>query len=405
MSGRPQRDGTKARAPRKTKLTTFYIKTAPKGLTWDTEQKGLALMVEPTGHKTFKVVYSFHGRARWYHLNAVNAIALSDARKMAGEIMIRVMRGEDPQAERRAQRSAGTFAELARRYVDEHAKKHNKSWKQAADLVQRLLVPRWAKLQSAGISRDDVKRMMHAVTASSPTTANQTLAAASAIFSWAVKEGIDGVKVNPCSKVDRNKTHSRERVLSDSELPAFWSAFDPPLRAILLTGQRPGEVVQMRWEHIKDGWWELSGRPIVKDGKTVWSGTKNGKDHRVWLPAPMQALLKELDQDTEYVFTGQRGKLDQAMRDICTDLKIGDRVKPHDLRRTHGTKITALGFGRDAMNRVQNHKEGGIASVYDRHGYADENKRIMEAVASHIVALATGTTDDKVVPMRKPKRQ
>ena len=29
------------------------------------------------------------------------------------------------------------------------------------------------------------------------------------------------------------------------------------------------------------------------------------------------------------------------------------------------------------MNRIQNHREGGIASVYDRHGYADENKRIM----------------------------
>ena len=34
------------------------------------------------------------------------------------------------------------------------------------------------------------------------------------------------------------------------------------------------------------------------------------------------------------------------------------------------------------MNRIQNHKEGGIASVYDRHEYADENKRVMEAVAA-----------------------
>ena len=51
-------------------------------------------------------------------------------------------------------------------------------------------------------------------------------------------------------------------------------------------------------------------------------------------------------------------------------------------RRTHGTMITKLSFGRDAMNRIQNHREGGIASVYDRHGYAEENQRIMEAVAT-----------------------
>ena len=43
------------------------------------------------------------------------------------------------------------------------------------------------------------------------------------------------------------------------------------------------------------------------------------------------------------------------------------------------------------MNRVQNHAEGGIASVYDRHQYADENKRIMETVATRLIALAEGT--------------
>ena len=49
------------------------------------------------------------------------------------------------------------------------------------------------------------------------------------------------------------------------------------------------------------------------------------------------------------------------------------------------------------MNRVQNHKEGGIGSVYDRHGYADENKRVMEAVAAKLMALAQGTPTDNVI--------
>jgi hypothetical protein len=59
--------------------------------------------------------------------------------------------------------------------------------------------------------------------------------------------------------------------------------------------------------------------------------------------------------------------------------------------------VTALGFGRDAMNRIQNDKEGGIASVYDRHEYADENKRVMEAVAARIMALAEGRTEGAVL--------
>jgi hypothetical protein len=50
------------------------------------------------------------------------------------------------------------------------------------------------------------------------------------------------------------------------------------------------------------------------------------------------------------------------------------------------------------MNRVQNHKKGDIGSICDRHSYADENKRVMEAVAQRLVSLTEGgAADSKVV--------
>ena len=236
----------------------------------------------------------------------------------------------------------------------------------------------------------------------SPVLANQVLASASAIFSWAIREEL--LKDNPARLVDRHKTASRERVLSDSEIPKFWSAFDDAgllqgtaLKLILLTGQRPGEVSFMRREHIKDGWWTLPGAPV--EG---WPGTKNGETHRVWLPSAVQTLLAELDDTTTGPVFPRIGKLDEAMRAICAKLGVKEKVTPHDLRRTHGATIAALGFGRDAMNRVQNHKEGGIASVYDRHQYADENKRVMEAVAKRILLVATGETEtDNVAQFKR----
>ena len=57
------------------------------------------------------------------------------------------------------------------------------------------------------------------------------------------------------------------------------------------------------------------------------------------------------------------------------------------------------------MNRIQNHKEGGVTDTYDRHGYEDENKRVMEAVASHLMAIVTGKVDDNVVPITERKRR
>jgi integrase len=385
------------RPAHKRKLSELFVRKAkPRDsayLVWDTHQRGLALRVEPTGAKSWVTVYSRRGRARWLHLGKADAIALSDPRTLAAEAMLAVAKGGDPAADKRAERGAGTFADLAAKYLEQHAKKHNKSWPQADALVRRHALPRWGKLQASSITRGDVKTMMARIEA--PIVANQTLAAVSAIFSWGVKEEI--VTANPCKLVQRNPVRSRERVLADSELPLFWKAFDDlepvrgaALKAILLLGQRPGEVAHMRREHIKDGWWEMPGEPAPT---LSWPGTKNSESHRVWIPAAAQAVIAELagKAATGFVFAGLRGGpitgLDEAMRTICRQVDA-DRATPHDLRRTFSTTVTSLGFGRDALNRVTNHKEGGIASVYDRHGYADENKRVMEAVAGRIMALA-----------------
>ena len=370
---------------------------------WDTKQHGLALRVQPSGSRSWYCVYSYHGRPRWLRLGDAGSIGLSDARTLAAETMLAVARGKDPAAEKRAERGAGTFADLAAQYLDQHAKRHNKSWRQGDKLIRRHALPRWGKLLAGTITRADVKAMMASIEA--PIVANQTLAAVSAIFSWALKEEI--LPANPCKLVERNATKSRERVLSDAEVPIMWSAFGDAglivasaLKLILLLGQRPGEVTHMRHEHIKNGWWEMPGDPVPSAG---WPGTKNGAAHRVWIPKPAVSLIAEVAEEgarAGFLLAGPRGApvrgLDHAMRTICRKLQI-ERATPHDLRRTHGTTVAALGFGRDAMNCVQNHKDGGIGSIYDRHSYAEENKRVMEAVARHLVSLAEGGAADSNV--------
>jgi integrase len=407
---RPRADGLPSLPPSKKRLTDQLIKNlnSDRGRTmvWDTKLSGLALAVYPTGKKVFKCVYPFAGRTRWYNIGRADHIDLDGARKFAAEVLLKVATGIDPQSERRAQRSAGTFEELAQQYVEQYARKENKAWAQSDGLVQRLLVPKWGKMKASAITRSDVKAAFSCI--KSASVANQTLAAASAIFSWAIREDVAGVTVNPCSKIKRNKETSRERILSEGEIPRFWAAFDDlglvigsALKTLLLLGQRPGEVCRMRREHIVDGWWEMPGEPVPELG---WPGPKNSATHRVWLPEAVIELISEIDPEakTGFVFASTRGKpieLTRAMFRISDELGA-EPVRPHDLRRTHGSTITGLGFGRDAMNRIQNHKEGGIASVYDRHQYAEENKKIMEAVASKILALVSGDEDKNVIDLQ-----
>ena len=96
-------------------------------LHWDELQRGLGLVVHPTGRRVFKLVYRYGGRPRWYHIGDAS-IGIAGARKLAARILYQVAEGRDPAGERQADRRAGTFGELADRYREEWSKRR-RSWR------------------------------------------------------------------------------------------------------------------------------------------------------------------------------------------------------------------------------------------------------------------------------------
>jgi integrase len=402
---RPRRDGSQPRQTVRRRLTDPYVTAVRhedrRTIVWDEKQRGLALITQakPSTTKSWAALYYVRGRPRWISFGRTSEIGLSDARKMAAAVMLQAAAGKDPATERKAQRSMGNFSELAERHLNERAMIKNRSWAATDRLVRAHLLPKWGRLPANAIGRSDVRSVLAGI--ASPGVANIVLSAASAIFSFGIEEEIGGVTVNPCTRVARHRMTSRERVLSDSEVPLFWAEFDrcgtegAALKTILLCGQRPGEVTGLRIEHIVDGWWQMPGEPVAE---LNWRGMKNKNDHRIWLSEPVQAILAPLAG--KQPFGG--GRLDGLMRQISKRLGLADNpVRPHDLRRSFSTKVAELGFGRDALNRVTGHREGGIASVYDRHGYGPENKQIMETVAAHIIGIVEGKGGANVIPIRR----
>jgi hypothetical protein len=52
-----------------TSLTVTQLRPAAKPyLIWDEKQSGLALQVQPSGYRAYKLIYRHHGRPRWYHI-------------------------------------------------------------------------------------------------------------------------------------------------------------------------------------------------------------------------------------------------------------------------------------------------------------------------------------------------
>jgi hypothetical protein len=71
------------------------------------------------------------------------------------------------------------------------------------------------------------------------------------------------------------------------------------------------------------------------------------------------------------------------------------------LRRTMGTTITGRGHGREALDRILNHRKKSVTDVYDRHDYALADQKIMEDVCGHIMRLVEGK--DNVIAAKFPK--
>jgi integrase len=385
--------------------------TGKRYVVWDrfgrSSVPGLCVIVEVKGKKTFYCVYSFCKRTRWLRIGPFPILSATEARIRAKKLLGEVADGRDPGAERSAKRGELTFERLQKKYVEEYAQRHNKSWRQGDYLIRAFVLDRLGKRKAADITIDDVSQLFYSIKA--PQTANQTKAAISAVYKFAVKRRI--VALNPCKGIDDHPTNARERILSAEDVPLFWAACDKvhpvkalALKVLLLCGQRPGEVCCMRREHIKNRWWRMPGLPV---DELKWPGTKNDRTHWVWLSQPVQELIGEGTEGL--VFANERGNpfggLHDAMREISKLCDFNPEVTPRDLRRTLASKITGCGHGRDAMDRILNHyKKGIVTNTYDRNPYAEEDRLIMEDVARAIMGLVEGRKDDNVVAIQPGQR-
>jgi integrase len=360
---------------------------------WDAGPRavpGFCVRVEGSGRKTFYFRYSMRGLF-WFRIGPV-AMGAAEARTEAKKLLGDVARGINPHRERMTRRVGLTFEQLQKRHVEEHAKKHNKSWKQGDYLIRAYAMRKLGRLKASEITRADVRQLFGSIT--SPTAANQVKAALSSVFSFGIQMEI--VANNPCRGIRDNPVRSRDRILAPEEIVQFWAACDEihpvkaaALKTILLVGARPGEVCNMRMEDIRGEWWEQPGEPAAG-----WPGTKNKRTHFVWLTSEVRELISRF-ADNGVAFPNERGKpfknLDEVMREISALCLFSPTVEPRDLRRTFGSMVAKLRFGRDSMDRLLNHfKQSSVTNTYDRNPYADENKLIWGRVGAEIIRIAEG---------------
>ena len=233
---------------------------------WDSKTPGLCLRISATGAATWTFRYRPRNGGGYQRvtLGAPPAVGLADAREHAARLRGEMAGGSDPQRDRMARRAAAanafTFDRLAQRYLDEYAKPRKASWRNDEIFLKR---PRqaWGKRDAATITRRDAIELLDEIKRTAPVSANRTHSVLVTLFNWAVEDQLlDATPVAGLKK--RAVESSKDRTLSDPEIRLLWRELETgngmiddvalALRALLLTGQRPGEVAEARRGELFD---------------------------------------------------------------------------------------------------------------------------------------------------------
>jgi REP element-mobilizing transposase RayT len=152
--------------------------------------------------------------------------------------------------------------------------------------------------------------------------------------------------------------------------------------------------------------------------ENVWTvpaeRAKNGIANRVPLSPLALDLLKQVKKgsgQSRFLFpsprsrgsTGEKpigpGSISHALRNNLGDLGL-EGVTPHDLRRTAVSLMTGMGISRLVAEKIINHKDRGVASIYDRHSYEAEKRHALEAWSACLEEIVEGKPEpDNIVEL------
>jgi len=391
---------------------------------WDESTPGFGIRVSPKGKKTWFVMYRIAGIRRRHKFGRYPEITLEAARKKARKVLSDVSDGKDPAQEKKDQEAllkkerldAKTFVQLSQLYVDEYAKLNKRSWQEDERIIKKLLIPEFGALNVKDITRSHVRSFLRDMAAKTRVQANRAHACLRKIFNWAIREEIVDMEGNPASGISSpgGKEKPKERNLNDEEIKAVWKEMETdstaPKRAlqlILLTGQRPGEVVALPWEELKlnDTLWILSGNR-VKNGLANIVPLSNQalriiEKQRETLESQKQKREKKGKQaaSSAFVFPCRRLAADKPMTVYAIDQeaqiisqKLGiSGFTPHDLRRTCSTKLGEMLVPGHLIDRITNHKPTGITDrVYSKYDYLKEKQEALNAWGIRLSRIVSG---------------
>lgn len=361
---------------------------------YDTKVRGLELMVTGHGSRSFKVYRKLNEKPVRVSLGKYPEMSIEQARAEAQKVITEMIRGKNPNEEKKKLRAETTFGEMFNLFIENYAKHHKKTWQSDEKDVPRFL-GRWFQRKLSVITKQEILNLHEKIRQENGLyQANRLLARIHIIFNKAIEWGWIGI--NPSQGVKKFKEKSRERFLHPDELPRFFESLDAEINdtirdyiyVSLFTGARRSNVLEMRWEELN-----------FERKEWLIPETKNGEALRIHLIERVIEILKvrkATHGKREWVFegsgaTGHLMEPKKGWKRILERAGIKD-LRLHDLRRTLGSWQAATGANSFMIGQSLGHKNQASTAVYARLNI-DPVRESVEKATQAMMLAAKGTDD------------
>jgi integrase len=340
---------------------------------YDEQVPLLALMVTAKGTKSFYVIKTQGGVKRHVRIGGYHEITIPQARQLASDLLLQVVKGEAVGAVRRRKEKADQFSlqaayEEYRGYLQHHRKPNTIH---QYDLQWARYLEAWASRPMKSIRRRDVVELHQAIgEGNGQHQANRVVALLRAIINRAIREHEMDVP-NPANGITFYRETKRSRRLMPDELPAFFRAVEEePNRDIrdfvlvsLFTGARKSNVLAMRWEDVSldRGEWTIPK-----------SDSKTSQELQVVLPDYVVEILRARQATTEgrHVFPARRYAEhmvtpERGWARICERAGLKN-LHLHDLRRSLASFQIDTGTPLEVIQKTLGHESKMTTEIYAR---------------------------------------
>jgi integrase len=383
-----------------TKLRQDTVRTLPylgrgdkhQCVYWDEAFESFGVRVYPSGRRTYVCSYRINRRKRLAKLGRVDAITLDQARRKAQSYLGRVANNEDPQSALDALKSAPTVAQLAKAYVEGHARPKKKSWRGDESILRRNLLREFGTRPAHQLTSAELTAVHVRIGAKHPCAANELLNVVRKMYNWgkAPARMIGKDVENPAVGIQHFPKRRRRRFITTVEMPRFIVALEREdseyarhgIWMLLLTGLRMREMLRARWSDVD---WEMG---------TLFIGlTKNGEPLLAPLSDAALARLKVIPRiaGNPYIICGHKPgdcfkNLGPALKRVR--LRAGlENLRVHDLRRTVGSWLAQGGTSLHLIGDVLNHQDPSTTAGY-AYFQTQHRREALSGHADKVLALA-----------------